>query len=312
MPVTERVNAKFRAVTKRDGEPRAALRHRRRAVGVVGALGPKEKIIELKSKKGLSVLDLLLRDRIEESRNATKSTSEILEKRFMETMLVNLKALLMGGQGTTTDTLCFAFMLLSINPDVLQRLRDEHNRVFDPSIDITLKILQDSPHKLNELEYTNAVIKETLRVFPIGFVVRSGDRTGHLPYNGVLLPTPNHMIVLAHPTMHYNPDIFPEPKKFRPDRFLNEGEVPRNAYRPFELGARTCLGRELAMDAMTTVLLLTVREFDFECDGIVPNKVPRCSWTDLDTQMGDIVFQELGFEAKPRGGMMMKVSKRKA
>ncbi|HZZ49088.1 MAG TPA: CPBP family intramembrane glutamic endopeptidase, partial [Pseudonocardia sp.] len=36
--MTERVNAKFRAVTKRDGEPRAALRHRRRAVGVVGAL----------------------------------------------------------------------------------------------------------------------------------------------------------------------------------------------------------------------------------------------------------------------------------
>jgi hypothetical protein len=38
MPVTGRVNTAFRAVTKRDGEPRAALKHRRRAVGVVGAL----------------------------------------------------------------------------------------------------------------------------------------------------------------------------------------------------------------------------------------------------------------------------------
>ncbi|KAF2495414.1 cytochrome P450 3A30 [Lophium mytilinum] len=270
--------------------------------------------VELTSRKGLSILDLLLFDRLEELKNSNKSTAEILDKKFMNMMLVNLKAILMGGQGTTTDTLCFIFMLLSIHPAALARLRAEHDVVFSPSATTTHEMIRNTPYKLNDLPYTTGVIKETLRLFPIGFVVRSGDSTGHLPYNGAQLPTADHMICLVHPTMHYNPSIFPSPKEFRPERFLEgaEVQVPRNAYRPFELGPRGCLGRELAIDEMKIVLLLTAREFDFECANVVPNKEPRCGWTDLDTKVGDIAFQELGFEAKPRGGMMMKVSKREA
>lgn len=63
-------------------------------------------------------------------------------------------------------------MLLSKSPDVLQKLRDEHTRVFAADFDETVKILRDSPSKLNELTYTTAVIQETLRLFPVGFGVR--------------------------------------------------------------------------------------------------------------------------------------------
>ena len=56
-------------------------------------------------------------------------------------------------------------------------------------------------------------------------------------------------------------------------------------------------------------MLMTVREFEFSCVGLKPNKTPRTEFTDMDTVFGDIVFQELGNEAKPRGGMIMSVKK---
>lgn len=62
--------------------------------------------------------------------------------------------------------------MLSFHPTVVQNLRSEHNQVFGSDLDTTKKILQQIPHKLNELHYTTAVIKETLRLFPVGFGAR--------------------------------------------------------------------------------------------------------------------------------------------
>ena len=64
-------------------------------------------------------------------------------------------------------------MLLGAFPEALKKLREEHDRVFDSDFDRTVKMLQERPGLLNELEYTTAVINETLRMFPIGFAVRA-------------------------------------------------------------------------------------------------------------------------------------------
>jgi cytochrome P450 len=66
-------------------------------------------------------------------------------------------------------------MLLSKSPDVVERLKEEHARIFHSDFAETLNMLRESPQKLNDLEYTNAVIQETLRLFPVGFGVREAE-----------------------------------------------------------------------------------------------------------------------------------------
>lgn len=63
-------------------------------------------------------------------------------------------------------------MILSAFPEVVQKVREEHDRVFGKTLDETLRVLRDDPSRINDLPYTNAMIQETLRMFPIGMVVR--------------------------------------------------------------------------------------------------------------------------------------------
>jgi cytochrome P450 len=265
-------------------------------------------------------------------------------KRPLLIFLNSIKGLLVGGHGTTTDTLCvstnfhifnefankfqYIFMLLSKSPDVVEKLREEHARVFHSDFGETLNILRESPQKLNDLEYTNAVIQETLRLFPVGFGVREAeegyflsdqyviillttDNSSTLTVNGDTLPIDNHLAVIAaQHVLHYDPKYYPEPAKFNPERFMDpDNTVARSCFRTFGRGPRACLGQNLAKIELKVILLMTVRDYTFECVDLKPNKTPRTTFTDMDTVFGDIVFQELGLEAKPRGGMMMTVQK---
>ncbi|KAL8377785.1 hypothetical protein RB595_008461 [Gaeumannomyces hyphopodioides] len=226
----------------------------------------------------------------------------------------NMRALFFGAQGTTTDTLCFVYMLLSCYPAVMARVRDEHDTVCGApgTLDDAARLLRDEPHRTAELTYTTAVIKETLRMFPVGFVVRQDDKNadGFMEINGKRYPTKGQMVAPATHTIHHDPAVYPDPMSFKPERWLAADPPPRNAWRPFERGPRACMGREVAMDEMRAVLLLTVRWFDFETAGPGPNReprVPEVTTLDADTPLGDWAFQELIMEARPRGGAMMRV-----
>ncbi|KAF2627826.1 cytochrome P450, partial [Macroventuria anomochaeta] len=261
--------------------------------------------VSLEKRKDSIIMDLILREYLQETHQGSQKR---MDPEFLEDVLTQIRTLVVGGTGTTTDTICFAYMLLSAHPEVVQRLREEHDRVFVSGIDASHDILCSEPYKLNSLEYTTNVIKETLRLFPVGCTARREHSDGFLPYEGRQYTTKGFLILPMQHTMHMNPEIFPNPKAFDPDRFAREDFV-RHAWRPFERGPRACLGQPLAMDEMKIILLLTVRDFDFTCVDLKPNKTPRVLWTDLDLTFGDRAFQEYVFEAKPRDHMPMSVKK---
>lgn len=137
-------------------------------------------------------------------------------------------------------------------------------------------------------------------------------RSATLSYEGREYPIDDGLVIIpSWHTMHFDARYFPEPSAYRPERFLGDG-VPRGWFRSFSRGPRGCLGQDLAMEDMRVFLLLTVRDFDFKCAGLQPNPKPKAPYMNLDTVFGDIVFQELALEAKPRGGMMMTVKERNA
>ena len=66
--------------------------------------------------------------------------------------------------------------------------------------------------------------------------------------------------------MHRQPDFFPDPDKFDPNRFMpgSSHKILPDTWRPFEKGRGSCTGKELALIQLKLVLLLTVRDYDFE------------------------------------------------
>jgi cytochrome P450 len=130
-----------------------------------------------------------------------------LDPEFIQDAVTQVKTLLLAGSGTTADTLTFGAMLLSVHPEVVQKMRMEHDRVFAPGVNATYEILKTDPRRLNELVYTTNVIKEVLRFYPIGHTVREGIDS--ITYQGRELPTKGLMVLPVSMTTHMDPKIFP-------------------------------------------------------------------------------------------------------
>ncbi|KAG0646995.1 Cytochrome P450 monooxygenase aflN [Hyphodiscus hymeniophilus] len=286
-----------------------------------------EKIVPSR-KDPYSILDLMLREQLQEVQGEGNAAQD-LSPEYLELMItkwprhndkytLRKNAIVLEPLKSFVLTIQYIYMLLSKNPKVLQKLRDEHTRVFHSDPTESINILQDSPAKLNELEYTTAVIKETLRLFPVGFMVREAEPGATIRYNDTEYPIAgNDLVLVTTPhTVHYDPKFFANPASFQPERWLDaDAEIPRSYFRTFGRGPRACLGQNLAQDELRIILLCTVREFAFEMvgmagqDALKVNAEPRTSYTDLDTVFGDCVFQALAIEARPRGGMWMRVEK---
>lgn len=207
-------------------------------------------------------------------------------------------------------------MLLSTHPECLQAIRDEHDRIAGPHFSGAVDLLTNQPQRTTELEYTTGVIKEALRLYPVGFTAKKDDKTSdkHIEFKGKRYPTFGQEVMLSQVNyiIHYDPTQYPNPQKFEPIRWTSASPYPppeNNAFRSFSKGARACMGRELAMDEMRGMLLCIIRWFDFEIADLKPSKTQRVPWMDLDLKLGDLAFQELAMEAKPRGGVMMRVKR---
>jgi cytochrome P450 len=163
-----------------------------------------------------------------------------------------LMTLLVAGHETTATALAWAIERLVRHPDKLRRLAEEADA--------------------GEDEYAEAVIKETLRLRPvIPLVVRELQEP--MEFGGYLLPqgarvTPCILL------MHRREDIYPEPNRFRPERFL---EQPAGTYTwiPFGGGVRRCLGASFALFEMKTVLQALATQLTLEPARPEPERIRR-------------------------------------
>jgi cytochrome P450 len=164
-----------------------------------------------------------------------------------------LMTLLVAGHETTATSLAWTLERLVRHPDKLERLRAE---VEDGEDD----------------EYMDAVIKETLRLRPVlPVVVRR--LTEDTEVAGWRLPAGTAVAPCIH-LMHRREDVYPEPARFRPERFLEE---PAGTYTwiPFGGGVRRCLGASFAQFEMKQVLSALVSRVEVTAHDPAPEPVRR-------------------------------------
>ena len=164
--------------------------------------------------------------------------------------------LLFAGHDTTTTTFTFLLHELGRTPAARQAAESELDQVLSGS-DPTPADLDGA--SLPVLERT---LKETLRCYPAAWV---GPRRSirDLELGGVPVPADIGVHYSSWAT-HHLPQLYPDPFRFDPDRFLPEREaaLPRGAYIPFGGGSRMCLGKrfgEYELRALASVLLTRVR-----------------------------------------------------
>ncbi|KAM0810230.1 hypothetical protein AB5N19_10578 [Seiridium cardinale] len=201
---------------------------------------------------------------------------------FLDSLLSNLKTFLFAGHDTTATTICWMFKSLQDNPECLEKLRAEHTSVLGPEIEKAHEIILASPHLLYALPYTLAVIKETLRMYPLAAALREGNPDYFLtvPGSPVRYPTDGFAIWDGAPIIQSRDDLWPRGDEFVPERWLvPEGDPmypENNAWRPFAMGPRNCIGMELALVELRLVAVLVVRRFDIEE-----------AWSDWDALKGN-------------------------
>jgi cytochrome P450 len=164
-----------------------------------------------------------------------------------------LITLLVAGHETTATTLAWAFDLLLRHPHELEQLRSEIDSGEGD-------------------EYLDAVIKETLRIRPVvpGVVRRLTaplDLGGHHFPAGIRL-APNIYLT------HRRADVYTEPTRFNPDRFLNR---PADTYSwlPFGGGIRRCLGASFALYELKMVIPTILRNVTLSAVGDQPEPIRR-------------------------------------
>ncbi|KAG6991150.1 hypothetical protein G7Y79_00056g090310 [Physcia stellaris] len=215
-------------------------------------------------KRSKSIIDLVLTAYFQ--REGSKSTMD-LDKSFKKFTLSQIKLFLFSGHDTTSSTVCYLFYVLASKPAILERVRDEHNKVLGSDAPESASLIISDPFVLNQLPYTIAIIKEVLRMYPAVSSTRAGEPNfSVIDDAGHHYPT-NDFLVWANPQIiHRDPTYWMRPDDFLPERWLVSPGDPlypvKGAWRPFEHGPRNCIGQELAMIEMKVILVMTVRQFE--------------------------------------------------
>jgi len=190
-------------------------------------------------------------------------------KAFSFDELVDQVAMLfLAGHETSASALTWALHLLAHAPDIQERAHQEvMQQVGSRAV--------ESPD-LRNLELLRNVFRETLRLFPpVGFVAREAAQGCTLRNK----PVPQGATVVVAPWLiHRHRELWNEPDAFDPDRFAGEGsrESLRQAYLPFGMGPRVCLGATFALQEATLILAELLRTYRLvPVAGHVPQPVGR-------------------------------------
>nr|QBC73114.1 cytochrome P450 mono-oxygenase [Osmia bicornis] len=213
-------------------------------------------------------------DFIETLVNMRKEPGDISDKQLSDAFLAaQAFVFFTAGFETSSLTITHALYELAFNQSIQDTLRAEMKDVLKRN---NGEITYDS---ISELKYLDAVFKETLRKYPVVLWLSRTAMTNYtFPGTKVTIPKGQHVVVPVD-AIHNDPDIFPEPEVFDPNRFLDDNAKGRHPmfYIPFGDGPRNCIGARFAKIQTKVAMIKILSNFKVDACEKTPkyNRDPK-------------------------------------
>ncbi|XP_075828910.1 cytochrome P450 3A25 [Microtus pennsylvanicus] len=190
--------------------------------------------------------------------NTQNSKGEESQKALSDLeMVAQTVVFIFAGYDATSTSISFIMYELATHPDVQKKLQDEIDRALPNKAPVTYDALMD-------MEYLDMVVNETLRLYPIANRLERVSKKD-VEINGVFIPKGTIVMVPTFP-LHRDPEYWPAPEEFRPERFSkeNKGSIDPYVYLPFGNGPRNCLGMRFALISMKLAVISVLQNFTLQ------------------------------------------------
>uniref|UniRef100_A0AAQ4S9R8 unspecific monooxygenase n=1 Tax=Gasterosteus aculeatus aculeatus TaxID=481459 RepID=A0AAQ4S9R8_GASAC len=175
-------------------------------------------------------------------------------------ILTQATMFMVAGYETSATTLAFLAYNLARNPEVMKRLQEEIDSTFPNKGAVRYE-------ELLQMEYLDSVVNESMRLYPpAGRLDRVAKKTVEI--RGITIPK-DMIVMIPVYALHRDPDLWPEPEEFKPDRFSKQNKRSINPYTylPFGTGPRNCLGMRFALVLVKLALVEVLQNYSFSVCG---------------------------------------------
>ncbi|XP_032682978.1 cytochrome P450 9e2-like [Odontomachus brunneus] len=202
--------------------------------------------IRMREERGITrpdVIQLMMENRDKQALSIEEMTSQVF-------------SFYLGGFETGRTASSFMAYEIAMNPHIQMKLQQEIDQVLQDTNG------QPSYEAINRMAYLSAVINETLRIYPPTpmidrLCVKDFELPAALPDAKPYVVKKGIIIWIPFYSLHHDPKYFSEPEKFKPERFLKsseQNECNLDAYYPFGVGPRICIGYRFALLQMKILL----------------------------------------------------------
>ena len=197
-----------------------------------------------------------------------------------------VSTLFVAGHDTTSAALAWFWYCLAKNPDVEARIIEEVDRV----VGNRTVHFED----VAQLKYLEMTVKESMRLYPAAGYLFGRQAVENVELGGHIVPK-GAWVFMSPFVVHRDPNNYPNPEKFDPERFApgRINDIPAYGYIPFGGGSRTCIGNGMAMMEIILLAASVLQEYRLVLDP-----------TQADPEI------ELEIVLRPKGGLKMRAMPR--